>query len=89
MITPDNYLNIVNILVNEVIGDVFLALIFGWIIIAWLCIINNVPTTTTIALCYVFGMVFLTIYYSSFILGVILLVVGVLAYTAYNRWAKI
>jgi hypothetical protein len=85
-VTPDNYLNIGGILINEVIGSVILFLLIGIAVIAYICVVNGVSTKNTVAALSVFVLISLTAYYSSFILAIVLLAVGFMGYSAYNRY---
>ncbi|HPE15045.1 MAG TPA: hypothetical protein PLT65_04345 [Bacilli bacterium] len=86
MITPDNYMGWTNIFINEIIGSPLLFILLGLIIIVYISVINSFSTLNTVAFSVVFVMITLTMYYDSLILGLILLIIGILAYTGYNRF---
>lgn len=85
MITPDNYLNIVSIIVNEIIGGVFLTLLIGWVIIAYACVVNNISPKVMLGIDVFFALFFLSLYYNQLILSLVLLVVGIVVAL---RWGK-
>ena len=87
-ITPDNYLNIFAIIVNEVVGDIFLFILIGIAIIVYICVTNNIQMKPTIALISIFAIMSLTAYSNQFILGLIVLVIGFVIYTLYNYWKE-
>jgi hypothetical protein len=86
MITPDNYMSWTNIFINEIVGSPFLFILIGLILIVYICNVNSFSTINTIGISVVFVMVTLTFYYQSLVLGLILLIIGILAYTGYNRF---
>ena len=86
MITPDNYLGFVNIFINEIIGSPILFILLGLVAISYLAVTNSLSTINTVALSVVFIMITLTLYYQSLLLGLVLLIIGILAYTGYNRF---
>jgi hypothetical protein len=84
-VTPDNFLNIVNILVNEVFGDIIFALLVGLIFITYTCVKNNLPIKTTLALNVIFAMFVVSLYYDAFIIALIILVIGLIIVIGYQR----
>lgn len=88
LITPDNYLGFVSIIINEIFGSPVLFLLVGLILIAYIGTVNNISTINLIAISTIFIMVTLTLYYQSLWLALVLLIIGVLAYTGYNRWIQ-
>jgi len=85
MITPDNYLNIVGILINEVFGSVFLFILIGLCVITYICVINSFDTSSTININAVFILLTLGIYYNQLLLAIIILLIGLGVYLKYDK----
>jgi hypothetical protein len=84
VITPDNFLNIVGILVNEVFGDIVFAILCGLVAITFICVKNSINLNTTIALNIAFALLTLTLYYNAFILALIIIVIGLIIVIRYQ-----
>jgi len=85
MITPDNYLNFVAILINEVFGSIWLFIFIGLIAITYICVINGLDTQMTISINVVFVILTCSIYFSSLILAIALLLIGIIIALRYNQ----
>jgi hypothetical protein len=84
-ITPDNYLNFVAILINEVFGSVVLFLIIGVIIISYLCVINNIQSIPTLMINGFFILITMSIYFNQLWLAVFILVIAIIIYYRYGQ----
>ena len=87
-ITPDNFLNVIGILINEVVGDVVFFIFLGAIIITYICVTNGINIKTTAMLNAIFALLILTLYYDVFIIGIIIFVVGLLIVAGYQYWLR-
>lgn len=80
-ITPDNYLDFWNLLVNELVGSAFLFTILGLILVAYFGLRYRLPIEATMMFMILFVGVVVSYAYNQFLWMVVLLVVGVLIYS--------
>lgn len=84
-ITQSNYLNIGSIIINEVFGNIWLFILAGIIIIAYIAMENNLPSKTTIMIITVFVGVTMSLVYLPIIWIGLISLIAVISYTAYKR----
>lgn len=84
-ITQDNYLDVPNLLINELFGDVTLFILFGLIGITWWCVKNRVPSNVIVAIDVLFVAAVISYAYNAFIWAIVLFILGILVYGIYHR----
>lgn len=87
-ITQQNYLDIGNLLINELFGDVILFILVGLAIIVWASIRNRIPHTAMIGLMIIWVGLVTGYYYNSLLWMLALLVVGLLVYVLFTKVVK-
>ena len=86
MITQDNYLDVGNLLINEIVGSAVLFSILGLIFIAYLGVKNRLPVQVTMILMFLFVGLTMSYVYNSFVWIVAVFIVGLIIYML---WAKV
>jgi hypothetical protein len=84
-VTVNNYLDLRNLIINEVIGDVWLAYFIIMALIIIICIKNKIDTTTLVGILIFYTLIWISLISNLFILAIILVVVGALAYLGYTK----
>lgn len=85
-ITQANYLDIGNLLINELFGDVTLFIIVGIVVIGIISVKNNIPATVTAFFTLLWVAFIVSYYYNAFIWMLVVIFVGILIYAF---WPKI
>lgn len=88
MITINNYLDLVGIFINEVIGSPWLAYFIVMGLLFYKSIEWEIPYQSTIALAVIGTLAFITVLYSNLLLAIIVLGVGLIAYSIYIKVIK-
>jgi len=88
MITPQNYLDLGNIIFNELFGSVILALFVGITVIAYLSLQHRAPIEVTITLIIAFCLMVIGYAYDVLLLALIVLFIGVLGYVSMSKVVK-
>lgn len=87
-ITQDNYLDLGNLLIYELVGSVGLFLLLGWIFITYYGVSRRVPLNAIIGMNMLFTFMVLSYQYNVLWLMLILLILGGIIYLLYARVFK-
>lgn len=79
-ITPDNYLDLGNLLLNELFGDIGIFLIIGMISITYTAIKYRIPAGGIVLLNILFAVSVISYLYNPLIWMILLLISGLLTY---------
>jgi len=85
MITQDNFLDIGNLIINELVGSFWLFVILMIILILYFSVKNNFDLKTTLAIIFASSVGVAGYYYSSELLVVAALVVGLILYLVMSK----
>ena len=86
VITENNYLDLGNLLINELIGSVPLTIIIGLAVLIWWGVRERLDIQAIFALCILWVGLVTAYAYNQFALMIVLFLVGL---TVYGTWAKI
>lgn len=79
-ITQDNYFDLWNIFVNELVGNIWLAIILGIILIVYLAAKSNIPYQVTVLFLFIWGGIIYSATLLNEIWAFMLLIAGLLFY---------
>ena len=85
-ITENNYLDLGNLIINELIGSVSLTIIIGIILIVFFGVRERLDIQAIVALCVLWTGLITAYSYNSFLL---MLVIFIVAIGIYSMWPKI
>ena len=85
-ITEDNYLDLANLIINELIGSVPLTIVLGLILIVYFGVRERLDIQAIVALCVLWTGLITAYAYNAFLL---MLVIFVVAIAIYAMWPKI
>jgi len=87
MINPKNFLDLWDILVNELIGDVWLFIILGFVVVVFISVrYFRMASSASIVLGILFVLMIMTTRYIAFIWIWIVTIVGIFGWVMYSRW---
>ena len=87
-ITTSNYLDFRNLIINELIGDVGLTLLLGYIFITWYCVKRRIPLQAIIAINFIFTALIMTYQYLSSVWTLVVIIIALLAYVVYDKFYR-
>lgn len=88
MITPDNYLAFGSILINEVVGGVWLSYFIACAILVYKSVEWGIPFQTMTVLFIVASLAFVSLVYDALVLMIVILLVGLVFYGIYAKVIK-
>lgn len=87
-ITEDNYLDLGNLLINELIGSVGLTIVLGIVLIIYLGVRERLDVQAIIALCFLWVCLVTAYVYNAFLLVVAVLIVAIYVYASWSKIIK-
>jgi hypothetical protein len=88
VITPANYLNLQNLLVNELVGGATLALLIMLTVAVYWSIRNNLPYDVTLAVLFTVGLVGIGFAYNGLVYSLLVFIAGGIIYGLYKKYQR-